>query len=371
MKLNVSELTAPKPKSWADMVKGGEKTQVQEETKNLVVPGERGSRRVLCTGELLMMLGHYGWIMSLAGIDHPEKNRHGGRIYLKISDVRPGCVLTQGSLVSFYLYADADGLGAEDCHPLESVNADFPELSTRGLAKNACSIPTAPAVLAPSPAAAVMVQPATHSMTKWHNHPPLKWQRNARPVASSAPVTLVPVDAVSQWLEGARSGQRFSPPPWARAHRPPEADSDQSNADILKLNFACLLDDSDDSDSDDDNVFAPQGQWSSLAARCGNAMNRADISPPVSTSVPISAPTAAKSTKRLASYKSDMSTSAGETDSDSGMEMPPGLQPAPKTVGMKRGLRSGVVVPPPPGLEGLVGLRPPPGLELPSPSVIA
>jgi len=70
----------------------------------------------LCTGEFLVMLGHYGWIMALQDIDHPEADRHGGRIYLRASDLRPGYKPKQGDEVTFFLYADENGLGAEDCH---------------------------------------------------------------------------------------------------------------------------------------------------------------------------------------------------------------------------------------------------------------
>jgi len=374
-----AEPTTSKPKSWADIVKREETAQVQEEKTNLVVPGERGSRRVLCTGELLVMLGHYGWIMSLVGIDHPDSKKHAGRVYLKGTDVRPGCNLTPGTVVAFYLYADADGLGAEDCHPLEAVEAEFPELSmlegaeaARGVAKNSLALYKAKAAVAPPAAPVASQEPTNIAKNKWQGHayPAPKWQRSIRQVGVPAPVNLVPVEAVTQWLEGSRSGVRFSPPPWSLSHRPPEEDAYQSSADIFKMNFAGLLDsDSDDSDSDDD---APAGPWSNLAARCAQAVSGADSAPPV----PMSAP---KSTKNHpVSYASEVSTSAGETsDSDTGLETPPGLQPTPLKSGSKRGNRGAAAVRPPPGLEPMhmvtapPGLRPPPGLELPSPPGIA
>lgn len=63
-----------------------------------------------------MMLGHYGWIMALQDIDHPEADRHGGRIYLRATDLRPGASPKEGDEVTFFLYADENGLGAEDCY---------------------------------------------------------------------------------------------------------------------------------------------------------------------------------------------------------------------------------------------------------------
>lgn len=62
------------------------------------------------------MLGHYGWLMSLQPIDHPDAERHGGRIYIKSTDIRPGTALLPGQVVECYLYADGNGIGAEDCH---------------------------------------------------------------------------------------------------------------------------------------------------------------------------------------------------------------------------------------------------------------
>jgi len=370
-----AEPTTYQPKSWAAIVKRGETAQVQEEKTNLVVPGERGSRRVMCTGELLVMLGHYGWIMSLMGIDHPDAEKHAGRIYLKGTDIRPGCNLAPGTVVTFYLYADADGLGAEDCHALDSVEAEFPELSmlvgaeaSRGLAKKTRAPSKISAVVASPPAAPVIVQEPTNiSKNKWQSRPyPPKWQRCTRQNLP-APVNLVPVDAVSQWLEGSRTGMRFSPPPWSLSHRPPEEESYQPHSDIFKMNFAGLLDsDSDDSDSEDD---VPKAPWSNLAARCSQAVSGAGSAPPV----PMSSPKPTKN--HIVSYSSEVSTSAGETsDSDTGLEVPPGLQAAPLKAASKRGARVPTTVRPPPGLEFLAGppgLCPPPGLELPSPPGIA
>jgi hypothetical protein len=61
------------------------------------------------------MLGHYGWIMTFDEIDHPDVGKTGGRVYFKKRDIVKGAVLAQGDIVSFYLYADDQGLGAELC----------------------------------------------------------------------------------------------------------------------------------------------------------------------------------------------------------------------------------------------------------------
>jgi hypothetical protein len=288
---------------------------------------------------------------------------------LKGTDIRPGCKLTPGTVVAFYLYADADGLGAEDCHPLEAVEAEFPELSMMEgaeVAKKPRALPKTNAVVAPSPA-----EPEeTVGKSNWQirPYPPPKWQRNTRQVGVPAPVNLVPVEAVTQWLEGSRTGMRFSPPPWSRSHRPPEEEAYPPSSDIFKMNFAGLLDsDSDDSDTEDD---APKGPWSNLAARCSQAVGGAGSAPPVPGSappVPMSSPKSLKNPSTA--YASEVSTSAGETsDSDTGLEAPPGLQPMPSKAVSKKGAKGATAVRPPPGLELMAsppGLSPPPGLELP------
>merc|ERR1719329_1857838 len=244
--------------------------------------------------------------------------------------------------------------------------------ASRGLAKKTRAPSKISAVVASLPAVPVIVQePANISKNKWQSRPyPPKWQRHTRQVGVPAPVNLVPVEAVTQWLEGSRTGMRFSPPPWSRSHRPPEEEVYPPSSDIFKMNFAGLLDsDSDDSDSEED---APKGPWSNLAARCSQAVGGAGSVPPVPCSappVPMSSPKSLQ--KKSISYASEVSISAGETsDSDTGLEAPPGLQqPMPfKVVVSKRGARGATTVRPPPGLElmaGPPGLCPPPGLELP------
>merc|ERR1719350_1129984 len=61
------------------------------------------------------MLGHYGWILPLEEIDHPDVAKNGGRIYVHAGEVIENQTLAEGDIVSFYLYVDHRGLGAEDC----------------------------------------------------------------------------------------------------------------------------------------------------------------------------------------------------------------------------------------------------------------
>jgi len=62
------------------------------------------------------MLGSYGWIKASQPIDHPEADRHGGRIYIHKKDFRSRSEPQAGDEVTFCIYADDNGIGAEDCY---------------------------------------------------------------------------------------------------------------------------------------------------------------------------------------------------------------------------------------------------------------
>eukprot|EP00418_Pyrodinium_bahamense_P087501 CAMPEP_0179074218 /NCGR_PEP_ID=MMETSP0796-20121207/32974_1 /TAXON_ID=73915 /ORGANISM="Pyrodinium bahamense, Strain pbaha01" /LENGTH=424 /DNA_ID=CAMNT_0020771437 /DNA_START=42 /DNA_END=1316 /DNA_ORIENTATION=- len=78
-------------------------------------PAARGARRCKCIGEVLVMLRHYGWIAPLEPIDHPDASKNRGHVYVAAQDIQDGLMLRPGDHVSFYLYVDKLGLGAEAC----------------------------------------------------------------------------------------------------------------------------------------------------------------------------------------------------------------------------------------------------------------
>jgi len=86
------------------------------------------------------MLGHYGWIMTFDDIDHPDIGMTAGRVYVHKRNVEHGVSLAQGDVVSFYLYADDQGLGAECCQleqrPSLSLCSDAAEFVP------GCAVPT-------------------------------------------------------------------------------------------------------------------------------------------------------------------------------------------------------------------------------------
>merc|ERR1712151_808307 len=87
-------------KSWAAVVKGA--TMALDSSPTLTVatskqpplqPSPRGAKQSFCRGRVLVMLGHYGWIESLDGIDHPDTAKNKGHIYLHKRDVIDGQTL--------------------------------------------------------------------------------------------------------------------------------------------------------------------------------------------------------------------------------------------------------------------------------------
>lgn len=91
-------------------------TEIACETMDSMMrPGMRGSQESFCRGEVLSMLSHYGWLKPFTPIDHHSFWKHGGRIYVHRNDIINGEVLAPGDVVTFHLYADSRGLGAENC----------------------------------------------------------------------------------------------------------------------------------------------------------------------------------------------------------------------------------------------------------------
>lgn len=72
--------------------------------------------KALVTGEVLSMNKVFGWIKPSTPVEHEAATKkHGGKIYLHKNDIAEGVEITKGSTVTFHVYADASGLGAEEC----------------------------------------------------------------------------------------------------------------------------------------------------------------------------------------------------------------------------------------------------------------
>jgi len=61
------------------------------------------------------MSAQYGWLKVNGNVSHPLAEMHNGHIYVHKKDMATGQCLVAGDAVTFYLYADDKGLGAEAC----------------------------------------------------------------------------------------------------------------------------------------------------------------------------------------------------------------------------------------------------------------
>jgi len=80
----------------------------------LLQPAARGSFQCLCQGEVVEMLAQYGWLKVSGGVDQAFSEKHQGHVYVNKKDITMG-PLAKGDAVTFYLYVDGQGLGAEVC----------------------------------------------------------------------------------------------------------------------------------------------------------------------------------------------------------------------------------------------------------------
>jgi len=125
----------------------GLEEHLQEEST--LKPSARGERTCFCHGEILVMLANYGWIMTFDSIDHPDIGKTGGRVYIHKRDVVGGTALTKGDEVSFYLYTDDQGLGAEACSLVGADDFESTHAAEVSPVWNTCAEEFVPAEVAP------------------------------------------------------------------------------------------------------------------------------------------------------------------------------------------------------------------------------
>lgn len=74
-------------------------------------------------GAVVRWCGGFGWVRPHTPIDHPSADKHGGDLFVHASDVIDAWSLDPGTEVSFIVYADKSGLGAEECRPAQARGA--------------------------------------------------------------------------------------------------------------------------------------------------------------------------------------------------------------------------------------------------------
>lgn len=318
-----TSITSPAKFSWADIVKGSE-----EPTKYTLKPAMRGERRCFCQGEMLVMLGHYGWILPLDEIDHPDIGKTGGRVYVHKRDVAKGVSLVKGDIVSFYLYVDDQGLGAEECDLQQHASVgegqeDSVEIRQEPTLR-ADADDFVPSLTCPAPG----------------------WNLGAAefvPMAPTIPSSFnaqatefVPGSLGVIHLQGATVASDFTPKPSELAINPAflsDDESDDESSTVSNGGFSGVDADKESIDSDTESICNEsvrsfqsdrEVQWSS---QLDAVVLRAPLKSPRASSV-------------------DDSTSVGASDSES----------EDAATSAER---------PPPGLSLPAGFRPPPGLSLP------
>lgn len=74
----------------------------------------------MVTGVVLEWKGKFGWIQPDVSVeDNPLAKKHGGKIFIAKQDLVGVEELESGSKVSYVMYSDASGLGAQKCIALE------------------------------------------------------------------------------------------------------------------------------------------------------------------------------------------------------------------------------------------------------------
>jgi hypothetical protein len=116
----------PAPEAASDSLSHGEEATTEAAGETKIRPAARGTNQCYCWGEILVMLNHYGWIMAFDEIDHPDIGKTNGRVYVHKRDICGKTRLARGDVVTFFLYADEQGLGAERCSLERKALSDYP-----------------------------------------------------------------------------------------------------------------------------------------------------------------------------------------------------------------------------------------------------
>lgn len=69
-------------------------------------------------GEMVAWKRKFGWIQPTEPIDHPEAEKHEGKIYVHQKDIEGEPELKEGVQFMFHVFVDSQGLGAEECSAL-------------------------------------------------------------------------------------------------------------------------------------------------------------------------------------------------------------------------------------------------------------
>lgn len=99
--------------------KKGSGQREEEQAAGQTLPRERITDGGGLAGICVEWKGHFGWIEPSTEIDHPKAAKRNGRLFVHCSDLMGSDELEPGQEVTFHVYEDASGLGAEECIAVE------------------------------------------------------------------------------------------------------------------------------------------------------------------------------------------------------------------------------------------------------------
>mmetsp|Transcript_94638 Transcript_94638/g.273638 ORF Transcript_94638/g.273638 Transcript_94638/m.273638 type:complete len:417 (-) Transcript_94638:126-1376(-) len=285
-KLEIQAMLWPNPPAESPPPPPKPESAVPPQPQPASKPGAPGARSCPCRGEVLIVLGHYGWLAPAEPLDHPELGRHGGRIYFRRCDVADGAALAPGDCVDFYLYVDDRGLGAEDVRlqaeeaprPGRRPRSCGPKLRFRG-ADVATERESAPRTVSLQAALSSGLSPVASEFVPKARVPqvtsapaPAMWAA-AKEFVPSAPV-FTPAAAQQSHYGWFSAG---APP--ARSAKPQVAGA------ACAFNLAYFSDDSDD--EDDSGSEAGYGKsrsagWSAGSTGASSGCDDSDLEEPLS-----------------------------------------------------------------------------------------
>mmetsp|Transcript_25231 Transcript_25231/g.58072 ORF Transcript_25231/g.58072 Transcript_25231/m.58072 type:complete len:455 (+) Transcript_25231:96-1460(+) len=105
-----------KSKSRAPQARGSAGGSYKEKNSRLLDGARSRVTKWRVNGTLADWKGGHGWIEPDRPIDHPEASKHKGRVFMAHKDVEEE-IDGVGAAVSFFVYKDTNGLGAEQVRP--------------------------------------------------------------------------------------------------------------------------------------------------------------------------------------------------------------------------------------------------------------
>lgn len=103
----------------APLLKKAKSGMPKPKPKSKATPGRKRVSESLMHGKVKSWRGGFGFVTPNQAVEHPLFT---GSLFLHKADISQADQLDVGQTVSFYLYADPQGLGAEECTPVDAAS---------------------------------------------------------------------------------------------------------------------------------------------------------------------------------------------------------------------------------------------------------